>query len=45
VPYAVVTDHDQQDLVGSVWQDVLYLGKPFTIGQVQALVRDLLATG
>jgi hypothetical protein len=28
--------------VASVWQGVPYLSKPFSDGQVQALVRELL---
>jgi CheY-like chemotaxis protein len=42
VPYAAVTGYDRRDLVAPVWQGVPYLGKPFTIEQVQALVRELL---
>jgi hypothetical protein len=41
VPYAVVTGYDARHLVAPVWQDVPHLGKPFTIEQVQALVRGL----
>src|SRR3954454_6367028 len=45
VPYAVITGYDGRDLVDPVWQGVPYLTKPFTIEQVQALVRELLSVG